>query len=67
MKFPYGCFLRALGDDRVLLKNSWLWYQWDLKARGAKWYVVESSTYLASLLVAASSAAAAAVIDVDVK
>ena len=39
----------------------------DSKARGTKWCVVESSTYLASFLVAASSAAVAAVIDVNAK
>ena len=37
------------------------------KARGKKWYVVESSAYLDSFLVAASSVAAAVVIDVDAK
>ena len=39
----------------------------DSKARGTKWCVVKSSTYLASFLVAAISAAVAVVIDVDAK
>ena len=40
----------------------------NLKARGTKWYVIASLTYLVSFLMAASSAAAAAaVIDVDAK
>ena len=39
----------------------------DSMARGTKWGVVESSTYLTSFLVAASSAAPTAVIDVDDK
>ena len=39
----------------------------NFKARGTKWYVIASLTYLVSFLVAASSAAAAAVIDVDAK
>ena len=49
MKFPKGCPLRMLSNDRVLSKNEWLWNRWapnDSKTRGTKRSVVESSTYL---------------------
>ena len=70
MQFPNDCLLRALSDDRVLSKKfmaSEPMRPDDSKARRTKWWIVESSTFLASFLEAASSAAAAAVIDVDAK
>ena len=61
---------RVLSDDRVFKKKCVALEPMGLNdsmARGTKWGVVESSTYLTSFLVAASSAAPTAVIDVDDK